>query len=74
MIDQLGAAVGLVLDAGAATSAVVSTIVDMTVEPPALYRAGKIPLETLEAVLQCPIQNVAEGVETVAPLPQEKKI
>ena len=72
VIAQLGSAVGLVLDAGAVTSAVVSTIVDMTVEPPALSRAGKIPLETLESVLRCKI--VSESVETIVHLQQEKKI
>lgn len=67
VMAQLGSAVGLVLDAGAATSTVVSTIVDMTVEPPVLVRAGKIPPQTLESVLQCPI--VVEGVETTVPPP-----
>jgi len=48
---QLAPAVDLVLDAGTVTSPVVSTIVDVTVEPPCLYRPGKIAQPALEAVL-----------------------
>jgi L-threonylcarbamoyladenylate synthase len=72
VMEQLGSAVELILDAGEVTSAVVSTIVDMTVEPPVLSRAGKIPLQTLESVLQCKI--ISESVETILRMPQEKKI
>jgi L-threonylcarbamoyladenylate synthase len=72
IIASLGSTVELVLDAGAVTSAVVSTIVDMTVEPPVLVRAGKISVETLVSELRCKL--VAEGVETIPHLEQEKKI
>lgn len=51
VMAQLGAAVDLVLDAGAVTSPVVSTILDVTVEPPCVYRPGKIAQHALEAVL-----------------------
>jgi len=51
VIAQLDAGVDLVLDAGAVTSPVVSTILDVTVEPPCVYRPGKIAQHALEAVL-----------------------
>jgi len=51
VIAQLAPAVDLVLDAGAVTSPVVSTILDVTVEPPCVYRPGKITQQALEAVL-----------------------
>lgn len=51
VMAQLAPAVDLVLDAGAVTSPVVSTILDVTVEPPCLYRRGKIAQQAIEAVL-----------------------
>jgi tRNA A37 threonylcarbamoyladenosine synthetase subunit TsaC/SUA5/YrdC len=48
---QLAPVLDLVLDAGAVTSPVVSTILDVTVEPPCVYRHGKIAQHALEAVL-----------------------
>ena len=51
VMTQLAPAVDLVLDAGAVTSPVVSTILDVTVEPPCLYRPGKIAQQAIEAVL-----------------------
>jgi L-threonylcarbamoyladenylate synthase len=47
----LAPTVDLVLDAGPMTSPVVSTILDVTVEPPCVYRPGKIAQPALEAVL-----------------------
>ena len=51
VMTQLAPAVDLVLDAGGVISPVVSTIVDVTVEPPCLYRPGKIAQQAIEAVL-----------------------
>jgi len=51
ILAQLAPAVDLVLDAGPVTSPVVSTILDVTVEPPCVYRPGKIAQPALEAVL-----------------------
>jgi L-threonylcarbamoyladenylate synthase len=53
VIAQLAPAVDLVLDGGAVTSPVVSTILDVTVEPPCVYRPGKVAQHALEAVLGC---------------------
>lgn len=52
---QLAPAVDLVLDAGTVTSPEVSTILDVTVQPPCLYRPGKIALPALEGVLGCQV-------------------
>jgi len=51
VMTQLAPGIDLVLDAGAVTSPVVSTIVDVTVEPACLYRPGKIAQQAIEAVL-----------------------
>jgi L-threonylcarbamoyladenylate synthase len=51
IIEQLDLNIDLVLDAGPVTSPVVSTILDVTVEPPCVYRPGKIAQHALEAVL-----------------------
>lgn len=51
IVQQLGAAVGLVLDGGPAHGGPASTIVDCTVEPPRILRVGAIAVETLEAAL-----------------------
>jgi L-threonylcarbamoyladenylate synthase len=51
IIAQLAPAVDLVLDAGVMANPVVSTILDVTVEPPCVYRPGKIAQHALEVVL-----------------------
>ncbi len=43
--------VDLILDGGTASSADVSTVLDVTVDPPAVLRAGRISVQMLEAVL-----------------------
>ncbi len=55
VIAQLGAWIDLVLDGGPATSSEVSTILDVTVDPPHLLRKGKIRGQDIEAVLGCPL-------------------
>ena len=52
---QLAPDVDLVLDAGAAHNPQVSTVLDVTVEPPRLVRAGRISQQAIEAVLGCGI-------------------
>ena len=52
---QLAPDVDLILDAGSANEPQVSTILDITVEPPRMIRAGKIPQEAIESVLGCGI-------------------
>jgi L-threonylcarbamoyladenylate synthase len=52
IVAQLGDAVGLVLDAGPARGGPPSTVVDCTVDPPRVLRAGAIPVEAIEAALE----------------------
>lgn len=52
---QLAPDVDLVLDAGSAKAPQVSTVLDITVEPPRMVRAGKIQQDAIEAVLGCKI-------------------
>jgi L-threonylcarbamoyladenylate synthase len=51
IVAQLGDAIALVLDGGPAHGGPASTVVDCTVEPPRILRAGAIPIEAVEAVL-----------------------
>lgn len=57
---QLGDAVDLLLDGGPVQSPEVSTVVDVAVEPPRLYRQGKIATADLEAVLGTPLGRVTD--------------
>ena len=59
---DLGDEVDLILDGGPCTIGVESTIVDVTVEPPALLRPGGIPLEALEAIVGGPVHTDDSGV------------
>jgi L-threonylcarbamoyladenylate synthase len=49
--DQLGYSVSVYLEAGPAADTMPSTIVDVTVDPPRLLRAGAIPVEKLREVV-----------------------
>jgi L-threonylcarbamoyladenylate synthase len=51
VLEDLQGRVDLVLDGGATTVGVESTVVDLTVDPPAVLRPGGLALETLRAVL-----------------------
>lgn len=51
IIEQLGDAIALVLDGGAAHGGPASTVVDCTVDPPRILRIGAIPVAQVEAVL-----------------------
>ena len=48
---QLGPAIDLIIDAGCANESQVSTVLDITVEPPRMIRAGRIPQSAIESVL-----------------------
>lgn len=52
---QLAPGVDLILDGGPTPSPEVSTVLDVTVEPPCLHRAGKICSQAIEAVLGCKV-------------------
>jgi L-threonylcarbamoyladenylate synthase len=55
IVDQLGNAVALVLDGGRAGGGPASTVVDCSVEPPRVLRAGAIDRASLEAALGRPL-------------------
>jgi L-threonylcarbamoyladenylate synthase len=57
--EQLGDAIGLVLDGGPAHGGPPSTVVDCTVDPPRILRAGAIEPGDIEAVLGRPIDRGA---------------
>lgn len=59
---SLGAAVDMILDGGAASVGVESTVVDLTGPGPKLLRAGGISLEQLRAALPSSSWSVAESV------------
>ncbi len=65
---DLGDRVSLILDGGACTLGVESTVVDLTVSPPALLRQGGVTQETLEAVLGSPLSSsLAEDGQPKSP-------
>jgi len=51
VLDDLDGRIDIVLDGGAATIGVESTVVDMTQEPPVLLRPGGAPVEALRALV-----------------------
>jgi L-threonylcarbamoyladenylate synthase len=60
IVAQLGDAVALVLDGGPAHGGPASTVVDCTLEPPRILRAGAIPVEAIEAVLGRRVERPAD--------------
>jgi L-threonylcarbamoyladenylate synthase len=59
---DLGDEVDLVLDGGPRAVGVESTIVDVTIDPPAVLRPGGIPIEALEAIVGGPVRAEEGGV------------
>jgi len=55
IVEQLGAAIALVLDGGPAQGGPASTVVDCTVDPPRILRTGAIVAAELERVLGRPL-------------------
>lgn len=51
VLEDLGGRIELILDGGATTVGLESTVLDMTTEPPTLLRPGGVTLEQLEAHL-----------------------
>ena len=51
VVEQLSAEVDLILDGGTASSPAVSTVLDITVVPPCVLRAGKITPAAIELAL-----------------------
>lgn len=51
VLSDLGGKIDAIIDAGETTIGVESSVVDVTVSPPALLRPGGIPLESLNKVL-----------------------
>jgi L-threonylcarbamoyladenylate synthase len=52
IVEQLGDAIQLVLDGGPAHGGPASTVVDCTVDPPRVLRAGAIPAERVAGILR----------------------
>ena len=52
---QLAPRLDLILDSGPAQNPQVSTVLDITAEPPRLIREGRVPQSAIESVLDCRI-------------------
>lgn len=50
VLKDLGGRIDMILDGGPATVGVESTVVDLTVDPPAVLRPGGIPIEALREI------------------------
>ncbi len=61
VLADLGGQVDLILDGGPCAVGVESTILDLSVEPPTILRAGGISAEALEEVLGRPVARTAAG-------------
>lgn len=55
--NDLDGRISLILDGGATPGNVPSTVLDCTVEPPRVLRAGAIPTSEIETLLGVPLQN-----------------
>ena len=67
VIDQLGDAVALVLDAGPCAVGLESTVVALTDDTPRLLRPGGVPAETIEATLGVKLTRAKAGDRVSAP-------
>ena len=69
VLEELGNAVDLILDGGACSVGVESTIIDLTSSPPRLLRPGHISYQELEAVLQSPVAvpEILSGTPSIDP-------
>jgi L-threonylcarbamoyladenylate synthase len=67
VVDQLGEAVSLVLDAGPCAVGVESTILSLAGGVPRLLRPGGVPAEALEAALGTKLKRTATGDPITAP-------
>lgn len=57
VVAQLSSTVDLILDGGTVSSTEVSTVLDVSVAPPRLLRAGKISPQAIESVLRTAIRS-----------------
>jgi L-threonylcarbamoyladenylate synthase len=57
IVEQLGDAIALVLDGGEASGGPPSTVVDVSVDPPRVLRAGAIGREAIERALGRPVEG-----------------
>jgi L-threonylcarbamoyladenylate synthase len=67
VVDQLGDAVSLVLDAGPCGIGVESTILSLAGKTPRLLRPGGVPAEAIEAALGAKLERAAAGDPITAP-------
>ena len=59
--EDLGDDVDLVLDGGPTSVGVESTILDLTVDPPAILRPGGVPAEAIEAIIGRAVRTDDQG-------------
>lgn len=72
VLEDLAGRVDLILDGGPTTIGLESTVVDLTVDPPRLLRAGGVPVEALRAIipaLRVPAAPAVQRVEEAAAAP-----
>lgn len=50
VLEDLGGRIDMILDGGPATVGVESTVVDLTIDPPAVLRPGGVPIEALREI------------------------
>lgn len=67
VVEQLGDAVAVVLDAGPCVVGLESTIVALTSESPRLLRPGGVPTEAIETALGRKLERAAAGDPVTAP-------
>ena len=67
VVEQLGTAVSLVLDAGPCAVGVESTIVSLLGEAPRLLRPGGVEAEAIEAVIGARLLRTGSGDPVIAP-------
>lgn len=67
VIEQIGDAITLVLDAGPCAVGLESTIVSLAGEEPRLLRPGGVPAEAIEAVLGSRLERASAGDPVSAP-------
>ncbi len=67
VVDQLGDAIAIVLDAGPCAVGLESTIVSLTGDKPRLLRPGGVPAEDVERVLGTRLERAKAGDAVTAP-------
>ncbi|MEO1065890.1 MAG: L-threonylcarbamoyladenylate synthase [Pseudomonadota bacterium] len=67
VMDQLGSAIDMILDAGACQVGLESTIISLAGEEPMLLRSGGVPVEEIEETLGCAVARSRSDAPVEAP-------